>query len=880
MKTPFTGGLALAAAGLEGLGARARGSAGVCRFANRRRRSSRAAARAVALAVALAVCFVLPARGSRAAERPAAVHPQLWPSVRPQLPPDPALERQVDALLAHMTLEQKVGQLIQGDITTLTPADLRRYPLGSVLNGGNSKPGGNTVAPPSAWLALANQYYLASMAPSHGPHPIPEFWGIDAVHGNNDVFGATVFPQNIGLGAARDPALMRLIGRATAREVRAIGLDWTFGPTLAVVSDDRWGRTYESYSQDPAIVRAYARAMVLGLQGRPGTPQFLDAYHVIATPKHYVGDGGTHGVDQGDNTESETQLRDNDAAGYPVAVEAGAQSIMVSFSSWHGVKMAANYGLLTEVLKDRWHFDGFTVGDWNAHGQVPGCTDASCPQAVNAGLDMFMAPTDWKPLYANTLEQVRAGQIPQSRLDDAVKRILRVKLRDRLFTEGPPASRPLAGHFELLGSPQHRAIARRAVRESLVLLKNENHLLPLRPRERVLVAGDGADDIPMQCGGWTLTWQGTGTTNQDFPHGESIWQGIAHDVRAAGGEAQLSPDGTFKRKPDVAIVVYGEKPYAEFEGDVPNLAFSPGNDTDLALLQHLRAEGIPVVSVFLSGRPLWVNPELNASNAFVAAWLPGSEGEGIADVLFRKPDGAIRYDFRGRLSFSWPRTPLQFGTDTPGKPLFPLGYGLRDASNGNLPQLPEASGLPSAATVDSKVFFASGRPGAGWHWAVADDAGATPLARGIGSSDSKRLTLTPIDKTRQEDSRLLDWSGTGQATALITGATPINLTRQTNGELALSFDYLVRQAPSAAVAVGMGCGASCGGTIPITAALRAAPRGQWQHLAIPLSCFAAAGENMTHVWTPFTLETTGRLTLGLANIRLESGPAGAAACPH
>ncbi|HEX8755579.1 MAG TPA: exo 1,3/1,4-beta-D-glucan glucohydrolase [Steroidobacteraceae bacterium] len=833
------------------------------------------------LVAALAISLLFPAFSlAGAAERPAAIHPQLWPQTRPQLPPDPALERKVDALLAGMTLGQKVGQIIQGDISTLTPADLRQYPLGSVLNGGNSKPGGNTFAPPSAWLALANQFYLASTTPSHGPHPIPELWGIDAVHGNNDVYGATIFPQNVGLGAAHDPALLRLIGQVTAQEVRAIGLDWTFGPTLAVVSDERWGRSYESYSQDPALVRAYARAMVLGLQGKPGTPQFLDAYHVIATPKHYLGDGGTRGVDQGDNIESETQLRDVDGAGYPAAIAAGAQSVMVSFSSWHGIKMAANYGLLTGVLKDRWHFDGFTVGDWNAHGQVPGCTDASCPQAVNAGLDMFMAPTDWKQLYANTLEQVRSGQIPRSRLDDAVRRILRVKLRDRLFEEGPPASRPLAGHFDLLGSPQHRAIARRAVRESLVLLKNEDHLLPLKPHERVLVAGDGADNIPRQCGGWTLTWQGSGTTNKDFPHGESIWQGIASAVHAAGGEAELSPEGTFKQKPDVAIVVYGEHSYAEFQGDVPNLAFSPGDDTDLDLLRRLRAAGIPVVSVFISGRPLWVNPQLNASNAFVAAWLPGSEGEGIADVLFRKPDGSIHFDFHGRLSFAWPRTPMQFGTDTAGKPLFPLGYGLRYASNGNLPPLPEASGLASAAMVNNNVFFASGNTGSGWHWAVADDAGASPVPHGIGASDSKRLILTAIDKTKQEDSRRLRWWGTGHATAEITGATAIDLTRQTNGQLSLGFDYRVDAAPTAAVTLGMGCGASCSGTVAITSALAAAPRGRWQHLDVPLACFAAAGASMSRVRTPFALQTAGKLTLGIANIRLESGTAGNLRCSH
>ena len=842
-------------------------------------RAGRGSRRARIVSGAAALLLLSGMARASAADEPGTVHPSAWPSVRPQLPADPKLEQRLHDLLAHMTLEQKVGQLIQGDISSLTPEDLRHYPLGAVLNGGNSKPGGDTLAPPAAWLALANRFYLASMAAAHGPRPIPEFWGIDAVHGNNDVYGATVFPQNIGLGAAHDPKLMRLIGAATAEEVRAIGLDWTFGPTLAVVSDDRWGRTYESYSQDPAIVRAYARAMVLGLQGAPGTPQFLDDRHVIATPKHYVGDGGTHGVDQGDNTESETRLRDNDAAGYPIAIEAGAQSIMVSFSSWQGVKMVGNYGLLTEILKDRWHFDGFTVGDWNAQGQLPGCTDASCPQAVNAGLDMFMAPNDWRQLYANTLEQVRSGQIPRARLEDAVSRILRVKLRDHLFTEGPPASRPLAGRFELLGSRAHRAIARRAVRESLVLLKNEHHLLPLEPRERVLVAGDGADNIPMQCGGWTLTWQGTGTTNKNFPHGESIWQGIEQAVQAAGGEAGLSPDGTFKRKPDVAIVVYGETPYAEFEGDVPNLAFSPADDSDLELLERLRAQGIPVVSVFLSGRPLWVNPELDASNAFVAAWLPGSEGEGVADVLFRRKDGAVRYDFRGRLSFSWPRTPLQFGTDAPGKPLFPVGYGLRAASNGNLPQLPRASGLPAASSIDTNTFFAAGRTGSGWHWAVADDAGAKPLAHGLGGSESGRLTLSAIDRARQEDARQLRWSG-GQATAEITGATAINLTRQTNAQLALSFDYRVQQAPSAAVMLGMSCGASCAGAIPLTPVLKSAPRGKWQQLDVPLACFAAAGEDMRRVWTPFMLETSGKLTLGIANIRLQAGAAHTLPCGH
>jgi len=608
------------------------------------------------------------------------VHPDQWPAARSALAPDPALESRLTALVAAMTLEQKVGQLIQPDIASITPEDLRHFPLGSVLNGGNSSPNGDEFATPGEWLALADRFYDASVDPAHGPHPIPALWGVDAIHGHNNIVGATIFPHNIGLGAARDPSLVRRIGEITAREVRATGFDWSFAPTLAVVRDIRWGRSYESYSENPEIVRQYAAAMVLGLQGVPGSPQFLDASHVIATPKHFLGDGGTGGKDEGDNTSSEAELRDIHAAGYPPAIAAGAQTVMASFSSWHGVKMSANKALLTDVLKGRMGFDGFIIGDWNAHGQVPGCTPLSCAAVINAGLDMFMAPDSWRELYANTLAQARSGEIPEARLDDAVRRILRVKLRAHLFDEGRPSSRPLAGRFELLGAPGHRAVARQAVRESLVLLKNAHHLLPLSPHVRVLVAGDGADNISKQSGGWTITWQGTGVSNKDFPHGESIYEGIRQAVAATGGSAELSVAGDFTTRPDIAIVVFGENPYAEFRGDIPSVEYSPGAKPDLALLHKLQGRGVPVVSVFLSGRPLWVNAEINASDAFIAAWLPGSEGGGVADVLFKAPDGSVPYDFHGKLPFSWPRTPrdtvANFGQSGEA-PLFPYGYGLR-----------------------------------------------------------------------------------------------------------------------------------------------------------------------------------------------------------
>ena len=809
------------------------------------------------------------------------VHPERWPLLYPGEKGNPALERRVARILAQMTLRQKVGQLIQADISAIGPKDLLRWPVGSILNGGNSKPGGTLTAPPRAWLALADRFYRDSLSTRGVRRPIPVMWGMDAVHGANDIYGATIFPQNIGLGAADDPALVRRIGRATAEEVRAVGLDWTFGPTVAVVSDERWGRTYESYSQDPQRVAVLARAMVIGLQGAPNTPRFLDAVHVIATPKHFIGDGGTDGVDQGDNRESERMLIRRDAAGYETAIRAGAQAIMASFSSWQGEKMLANHGLLTSVLKRRWHFDGFVIGDWNAQGQVPGCTDVSCARAINAGLDVFMAPDDWKALFRNTLAQVRDGEISRHRLDSAVRRILRVKLRDRLWREGPPARRRLAGHFGLLGSAAHRALARQAVRESLVLLKNEHHLLPLSPAERVLVTGDGANNIPMQCGGWTLTWQGTGTTNADFPHALSIWQGIASTVRAAGGTAVLSVDGHYTRRPDVAIVVYGEHPYAEFEGDVHQLEFSGRSATrDLALLRRLRAAHIPIVSVFLSGRPLWVNPELDASAAFVAAWLPGSDGEGVADVLFRRPGGRIRYDFHGTLPFAWPRTPLQFGLDVPGKPLFPYGYGLRDASDGNVPHLPVRARVTLVPAVSARNFFSAGHGGPGWHWAVLHGASARPLPRGIGRAAGGRVILSALDWRRQEDARLLTWRGGADASVALTGATAVNLTRQSNGQMVLALRYRLVRAPTAAVTLRMGCGPACAGVLPVNAVLRRGRLGRWHRLRIPLACFARAGANMSHITTPFAIQTSGRLALAVADIGVQSDSAGAAACPR
>jgi beta-glucosidase len=641
-------------------------------------------------ACALTVCAAAAPAADKDRKEAPTVHPQRWPKLHPALARDAQLESRVAQLLSRLTSAQKVGQLIQADIGSITPDDLRHYPLGSILNGGNSSPRDDKLAAPSEWLTLADRFYDAAMAAS--PIGLPLLWGTDAVHGHNNIPGATIFPHNIGLGAARDAQLIRRIGEITALEVRVTGLDWAFSPTVAVARDARWGRTYESFAENPGLVREYAAAMVEGLQGVPGTPQFLDAAHVLATAKHFLGDGGTEGGrDEGDNTAPESELRDVDAAGYEGAISAGAQTVMTSYSSWQGVKMHGNQALLTSILKERMGFDGLLLGDWNGHAQLPGCTAVRCAAAIDAGIDVLMAPDAWRELHENTLAEVRSGEIPAARLDDAVRRVLRVKLRAHLESEGRPSSRPYAGHEELLGAPAHRAVARQAVRESLVLLKNRDHLLPLSPRAHVLVAGDAADSIARQSGGWTIDWQGT-EPNQDFPHAETVYAGIARCVQAAGGSATLSPGGEFTTRPDVAIVVFGEHPYAEFAGDVATLEYSPGDKHDLALLRRLRTEDIPVVAVFLSGRPLWVNAELNASDSFIAAWLPGSEGGGIADVLFRSADGEVRYDFRGRLPFSWPRSPRPPAAERRRgeAPLFPYGYGLSYGEDGNLPRLPES----------------------------------------------------------------------------------------------------------------------------------------------------------------------------------------------
>lgn len=822
--------------------------------------------------VAALMLGLLGCRGQDRAAAAAANDNDPWPEVTWPLAADPALEKRITDLMAGMTVEDKVGQLVQGDIASVTPDDVRHYRLGSILAGGNSDPGGRYDASPAEWLALADAFYDASMDTSKGGKAIPLLFGIDAVHGQSNIIGATLFPHNIGLGATRNPELLRQIGGITALETRVTGMEWTFAPTVAVPQDDRWGRTYEGYSESPDVVASYAAAMVEGLQGRVGTPEFLDGRHVIASVKHFLGDGGTtDGKDQGDTRISESDLVRIHAAGYPPAIAAGAQTAMASFNSVNGEKMHGHRHYLTDVLKGRMNFGGFVVGDWNGHGQVKGCTTTDCPATINAGLDMAMASDSWKGFYETTLAAVKDGRITPQRLDDAVRRILRVKFRLGLFEAGRPSTRAVGGQFALIGAPAHRAVARQAVRESLVLLKNQNGLLPLSPKQRILVAGDGADDVGKQAGGWTLNWQGTGTTRKDFPNADTIYEGIARQASAAGGEAVLSVDGRYAVKPDVAVVVFGEDPYAEFQGDRPTLAYKPGNETDLALLKRLKADGIPVVAVFLSGRPLWVNREINAADAFVAAWLPGSEGAGIADVLLRGSDGRVQHDFKGKLSFSWPRTATQYANNVGQKdydPLFAFGFGLTYADNGDLAALPEASGV-SGNEGATGVFFARGDAGPGMALRLEQAAGqGLTVTRVPDALPDDRLKITGVDHLAQEDGRRLAWSGKGEAVAALQSHTALDLQRESNGDLMLLTTLRVDAAPKGEAWLSVGCSAGCSARVAIGPALAALPQGQWKRVGVPLKCLARAGARMDAIDRPWSVVTGDAMTISVSRVAL------------
>jgi beta-glucosidase len=605
---------------------------------------------------------------------------------------DPALKARVEALLSRMTLDQKIGQMTQPERMSCTPEDVTNYHLGSVLSGGGSCPGDNQ---PADWVQMNDDYWAASMLEDEQHLAIPLIYGVDAIHGNSNVLGATGFPHNIGLGAADDTDLVNRIAKATAREILTAGVDWTFAPTLAVARNDNWGRTYESYSEDPQLVSSYAAPFVEGLQADLGDDG------VVACVKHWVGDGGTtNGIDQGDTTLSLEVLRDIHMRPYKPAIESGVLTVMASFNSWKGDKCHGHKQLLTDVLKKEMGFDGFIISDWDGIDYLSEDYYEAVGKAVNAGIDMFMVSEQWLEFIEHVRTHVRNGSVAMSRINDAVRRILSVKFAAGLFEKPRPLERRWS-NSDSFGGHQHREIAREAVRKSLVLLKNQDNLLPLDKSARIIVAGKNADNRGHQCGGFTVAWQGV-EDNQSIVGGTSIWEGIqAQAETAVLSEGGLGLDAD-PEKHDVAVVVIGERPYAEGMGDVRSgnnvlveagsqikglmkilepygstLELAESHPEDLATIMNISRKGIPVVAVMLSGRPLIINQELAEVTSFVAAWLPGSEGQGVADVLLGD------YDFQGKLSFSWPKQPtaeLNVG-DHEYDPLFAFGFGMNYSSN-------------------------------------------------------------------------------------------------------------------------------------------------------------------------------------------------------
>ncbi len=800
------------------------------------------------------------------------LHLDDWPALGlPGL--DPAVEARIDAIMAKLTLEQKVGQVIQADSNSVTPEEVKKYRLGSVLSGGSSAPGPQPFADTKGWLEAADGYFNASIDPEGVEIAIPVIWGIDAVHGHANLYGATVFPHNIGLGAANDPDLIEEIMSVTASELVVSGHDWTFAPTLATPRDDRWGRTYEGFSESPEIVASYADRIVFGLQGHPGTDSFFADGHVISSAKHFMGDGGTfEGHDQGDARISEEEMRAIHAQGYISALQGGVQTVMASFSSWDGIKMHGSKAMLTDLLKGRFGFNGFIVGDWNGHGQVPGCTNTDCPQSLNAGLDMYMAPDSWKGLYESTLKHVQAGEIPMERLDDAVRRILRVKIAYGLFEKGPPSTRPGAGDEALLGSKAHHEVARRAVRESLVLLKNNGGVLPLKAGQTVLVVGDGADNIGKQAGGWTLSWQGGDFDNTFFPNGETILEGIRETVLPAGGTVIFDPEGTSTADADVVIAVYGENAYAEGFGDLKTLDFAP-NGFDTAKLDNYKARGVPVVSVFLSGRPLWVNPEINDSNAFVAAFLPGTEGGGVADVLFQS---SPEYDFRGRLSYSWPKTaesqPLNKemqGYD----PLFAYGYGLSYAdAPADMAELSEDPGEIPQSSVDVTTVFARGEAGPSWMVMLYSEGQTVPVDTGTVGLDG--LMVSRTDYGTQEDALLLEWVTPDAHLVFAAPNGPVDLS-SVGGSVDVVFSARVPDGSSMPLTLFGGCtpDGTCAGSEGITVAGE-----EWADYSVAGICIGLRDLRAANMVASFSTSAPG--TIGLANVRIVEHEAGPAACEN
>ena len=838
-----------------------------------------------------------------------------WPKIKSAIVKDSLIEKEVAVILAKMTLEEKVGQMIQPSLDQVTPAEAKQYKLGSLLNGGGSWPNKNKRSTAQDWANTADAYWTAlDDAYKTRGFKIPFMWATDAVHGHNNVFGATIFPHNIGLGAANDPDLIYRIGKATAREVAATGLDWTFAPAVAVPRDYRWGRVYEGYSEDPEIVFNYAGRMVEGLQG--GIEGLKSDTQVISNVKHWIGDGGTkNGVDRGKSYASKEDLINIHAAGYISGLEAGAQVVMSSFNSWHNdenydpsnaggynKKVHGSKYLITDVMKGAMGFDGIVVTDWNGHKEINGCSETSCAAAVNAGNDIFMvtARRDWKAFYKNVIAQVNDGTIAMTRIDDAVTRILRVKQRANLWRKPKPSARSLAGKQSELGSKDHRQLAREAVRKSLVLLKNNNGALPLNTSQTIYLGGSAANNLSKQTGGWTLTWQGTGNELSDFPGATTLKTSLKNHI----GADKIITDMSKADANTVAVIAIGEDPYAEFSGDIKphqTLSFArlkASYAADIKAIKDAKALGMKVVTVFFSGRPLYVNEGINQSDAFIAAWLPGTQTGGIVDNLYAINNA----DFTGRLSYSWPnkacstainRRPKHIeGYNTPTyeldidgehRPLFAYGYGLSyavkqqdradlntltlDSRQHGCGQAAADTALPTTAMEiygkRSSGEFVLRISGAKNEWKAIQIPAADEV------KDQGDLSVTSINYQGQYDGVSVKFKGSGPAQIYTQFPDQKGQNKKSYQEAdsTLQFDIRIRQRPTKPLKLAQHCVWPCHAEVVLNKHLPAVSS-KWTTMKVPAKCFVDNGMKYNNLNAPFLVFTEGKAEFDLGNIRL------------
>ncbi|MER7836882.1 glycoside hydrolase family 3 N-terminal domain-containing protein [Streptomyces sp. NPDC096040] len=837
-----------------------------------------------------------------------------WPKAGSAIPLPPERERRIEEILAQLTLEEKIGQMIQPELAELTAQDVRDYHIGSALNGAGIWPEGNRQAGQADWIKTVDAFWEAAESRYEGrPFRIPFMWATDAVHGHNNVRGATVFPHNIGLGAARDPDLLRRIGEATAREIAATGMDWTFAPTVTTPRDRRWGRYYEGYAEDPEVVHDYAPAMVRGLQGEAG--ELTADTRVVACVKHWVADGGTvHGADRGTAVCAEDLVRNIHAVGFFSGLASGAQSVMVSFSSWespanydhspdtgpaYNHKVHGSRYLITDVLKGKMGFDGIVISDWDAHAEVAGCTVGDAGYAINAGIDVLMvAGRDaWQSVHRTACAHVRAGRIPEERIDDAVRRVLRVKTRAGLWEKPRPRERSLAVRTDVLGCAEHRALAREAVRKSLVLLKHRAGTLPLSRSARVLVTGSGADDIQKQAGGWTLTWQGNDVNLDDLPGATTV----AQAVRTVVGDANCTVDPGLNTADlaghDVALMVLGEDSYAEMRGTIKpwgTLSYAGLKQSyarDLDILRRLREQGITVVTIYFGGRALYLTKEINLSDAFVAAWLPGTEAGGITDVLFRAADGGTGHDFQGRLGSSWPRTTRSHAVNRvpphiPGyrvpaeeqapegehEPLFPYGYGLSMTDSSPAGPLPEDTYQDTTpvppVTGPLEIHGGTGtdvvyRIGGHNTWSRPEISFAEPTEVLVVGSE-------PLTEPDRPNALALRFKGPGLPAfvyAQFASGDPADLRGYADAGALVEAEVRVWEAPSESLYLACHDDYPAQPAVDISTTLAELPTGEWSTVTVPVEALRAIGSDLRHVDVPFMLYTDGTARLDLGRVR-------------